>query len=272
MHVIMRTAKYRHYARIQDVPPSRGELFYLRALLQHRPASSFVDVRTIDGIEYNTFQEAAIRLGLFADDHEAEYALTEAIQTLKTPHQLRVLFVHLLVNECILTPIEFWNTFQYHLCLDFTLRCPDVPNVGVDHGLQHIGQLLEEYGKHPSDYHLPEPTTYGREVHELQRWAPFAVQLAARSQAAYDMFNNEQREIFDDILSAIIQRRPLQMFIDGKAGVGKTFMINALIDKVRSLNIISLPTATSAFAAQLYPGGRTTHSTFKVSSTFTDVR
>ena len=56
------------------------------------------------------------------------------------------------------------------------------------------------------------------------------------------------------------------MFIDGKAGCGKTFLVNTLCAWVRAVGRIALPTATSAFAAQLYPGGHTTHSTFGVST------
>ena len=58
---------------------------------------------------------------------------------------------------------------------------------------------------------------------------------------------------------------PLTLFIDGKAGRGKTFLVNTLCDWVRGQGHVVLPTATSAFAAQLYEGGRTTHSIFKVS-------
>ena len=79
------------------------------------------------------------------------------------------------------------------------------------------------------------------------------------------MFNNEQRDIFLQIQYAILHNEPLLMFIDGKAGCGKTFLVNTLCAWIRSTARIILPTATSAFAAQLYPGGRTTHSTFGVS-------
>jgi hypothetical protein len=40
--------------------------------------------------------------------------------------------------------------------------------------------------------------------------------------------------------------------------------VQTICDKIRSLGRIVLPTATPAFAAQHYQGGRTTHSTFKV--------
>ena len=41
-----------------------------------------------------------------------------------------------------------------------------------------------------------------------------------------------------------------------------------ICDKIHSLGQIVIPTATAAFAAQLYPGGCTTHSVFKVSPWF----
>jgi hypothetical protein len=70
-------------------PPVREkELFYLRALLKDRPASSFQDLRTIDGVPFQTYQEAAIAQGLFQDLRESEYALTEAIADFSSPSEL----------------------------------------------------------------------------------------------------------------------------------------------------------------------------------------
>ena len=68
-------------------------------------------------------------------------------------------------------------------------------------------------------------------------------------------------------MSSILERELLLTFIDDKAGRGKDFLINAICDKVRSLERIVIPMTTAAFAAQLYPDpGCTTHSTFKVCS------
>ena len=89
-------------------------------------------------------------------------------------------------------------------------------------------------------------------------------ELAARAQAAIARFNGEQGDIFNMVVNAVLSNLPLLLFIDGKAGRGKTFLVNAICDHLRSLGRIVLPTATSGYAAQLYPGGRTTHSTFKV--------
>lgn len=265
MHVILRLPAHPHLSRIRDVRPSEGEIFYLRALLQHRPASSYVDARTVDGVELPTFQEAATELGLFANEQESEYALIEAIQSLKTPRQLRLLFVHLLVNDCVPTPLAHWENFQENFALDHTLRNGNALDIGLDHALQEIGECLEEYGKTLSDYGLPEPMSYGREVeHELAKWASYRDDLSQRAELAARTFEPEQILIYEEIIAAVLEKQPLCIFIDGQAGTGKTYLVQTICDKIQSLGHIVLPTATSAFAAQHYKGGRTTHSAFKV--------
>lgn len=79
------------------------------------------------------------------------------------------------------------------------------------------------------------------------------------------LLNTEQRTIYNNLLNAILNENQRMVFLDGKAGRGKTFLICCLMDRLRSLHKIVLPTATTAFAAQQYEGCRTTHSTFKVS-------
>ncbi|KAH9940493.1 DNA helicase Pif1 like protein, partial [Epithele typhae] len=77
--------------------------------------------------------------------------------------------------------------------------------------------------------------------------------------------NAEQHGIYTEVMDAVEGNRPLCAFVDGKAGRGKTFLVNTICSKLRSQGHVVLPTATSAFAAQLYAGGKTTHSVFKVS-------
>ncbi|KAL6308048.1 PIF1-like helicase-domain-containing protein [Sparassis latifolia] len=90
--------------------------------------------------------------------------------------------------------------------------------------------------------------------------------LAARAATAVSKLNAEQYCVYTEIQDAVSHDRPLCAFVDGKAGRGKTFLVNTICNKLRSQGRIVLPTATSGFAAQLYPGGRTTHSTFRVRS------
>src|ERR1700683_4368371 len=114
-------------------------------------------------------------------------------------------------------------------------------------------------------FSLRDPHRDGREVeHELAKWALDRDGLSLHADTAADNFNPEKRLIYDEIIAAVIEGQPLWIFIDGKAGTGKTYLVQTIYDKIRSLGHIVLPTATSAFAAQHYKGGRTTHSAFKV--------
>ena len=62
MHVILCSPSLPHISCIRDVRPSMGDVFHLCALLQHRPASSHVDTRTVDGVKLTTYQEVATEL------------------------------------------------------------------------------------------------------------------------------------------------------------------------------------------------------------------
>ena len=116
---------------------------------------------------------------------------------------------------------------------------------------------------------MPEPTTFSAEInHELERWGRDPVGLSNRAHTAVDRMTHEQHFIYEQIMTSVMTEQSHIAFVDGKAGRGKTFLVNAICDKIRSLGRIVIPTATAAFAAQLYPGGRTTHSVFKVSHGF----
>jgi hypothetical protein len=125
---------------------------------------SFQDAHTVNNIEYDTYQEAATEIGLFANEKEAKYALLKGIQNLKTPRQLYILFIHLLINDCIPTPMVMWEKLGLPLSLDHTLQHGNVVEVGIGLGLSEMAAYLEEYGKKLADYNLPEPIciTYGR--------------------------------------------------------------------------------------------------------------
>jgi hypothetical protein len=84
--------------RIHSIPPRVEELFYVRVLLQHRPAFSFEDLRTIYGRVYTTYQETATALRLCKDESEAIRAIKEAITAYNCPGQLRLLFAYLLLD------------------------------------------------------------------------------------------------------------------------------------------------------------------------------
>ena len=215
---------------------------------------------------YTSFQEAARAKGLFSDASESTLTLTEAIKSLYTPHQLRVLFADLLANDCIDFPLQTWNNFADALSFDFYLRHNHSHAVAHAFALQHMQTIVQEHGLNLHDYGLPLPDipTEHETMSEMERWTADQPFLRHRAQAGYACLNAGQRLAYDTIANSVQLKRPLTLFIEGKAGTGKTTIITTLCDALRATNQIVLPTATSAFAAQLYSGGRTTHSTFKV--------
>ena len=75
--------------RIIHVHPAASELFYLRILLNIvRGATSYEHLRTMNGITYNSFQEACFVHGLLRDDREWNDVLEQASQW-ATGYQLR---------------------------------------------------------------------------------------------------------------------------------------------------------------------------------------
>ena len=266
MHVIQRTKKTAHLTRIHHVRPSHGDVYYLRCILQNQPAQSFIDARTVGDTIFATYQEAAKEKGLFSDATESTLTLTEGVVSLCTPRQLRILFADLLVNDCVDFPLVTWQTFADHLSYDFFLRHSNSSILAEAFALDDLQNIIKEHGKHLSDYGLPQPNLPSdhETLTEIERWTRNASVLMNRATSQYQQFNDEQRAAFDLIWNAVENNEPLLSFMDGKAGTGKTTVINVLCDVVRATSRIILPTATSACAALLYPGGRTTHSTFKV--------
>ncbi|VDB87754.1 unnamed protein product [Peniophora sp. CBMAI 1063] len=224
MHVVQRKDEAVHVTRLHAARVSEGERFYLRRMLQLFPAFSFDELRIVNRVSCTTYQEAGRATGMFEDEHEAKYAMAEAVAALKTPAQLRFLFLDLLVNDCMPSPIAIWNRFSAQLSRDHVIwQQNDI--LGINAALQD---------------------------------------LARDATRRYRTFNGEQRAIFDEVAAAFHNDTPLCIFIDGKAGRGKTFLLEAIIEYVRSHNQIAIATASTAHAALLYPGGQTMHSMFKI--------
>ena len=53
-------------------------------------------------------------------------------------------------------------------------------------------------------------------------------------------------------------------FVDGRAGRGKTFLLNAIVTKLRSKYAIVIIAGTTALSILLYDCGRTAHSAFGI--------
>ena len=83
--------------------------------------------------------------------------------------------------------------------------------------------------------------------------------------ALSDTLNEEQRAAYDEIMSSVDTEDGGLFFVDGPSGTGKTYLYRALVATIRSQKKIVVATTTSGVVASIMPGGRTTHSCFKIS-------
>ncbi|CAG8815129.1 20560_t:CDS:1, partial [Cetraspora pellucida] len=116
------------------------------------------------------------------------------------------------------------------------------------------------------------PQTWTKEViAEYQRHSDY-VRYSQLAEEFCSKMTPEQIAFHDEIIDYILwkpEAGPIPIskfpkFLDGKAGRGKTFLINAICHSIRAAKKIILPCGTTALAALLYEGGRTAHSLFRM--------
>ncbi|GKA41174.1 putative diphthine methyl ester synthase [Tanacetum coccineum] len=92
--------------RIHQVPPSLGEAYYLRVLLNKvKGKTSWEEIRTVEGKLYYSFRDACFAMGLLDDDKEYIEAIKEGYR-ISFGDSVRRLFVMLLTNESSLSSIS----------------------------------------------------------------------------------------------------------------------------------------------------------------------
>ena len=76
--------------------------------------------------------------------------------------------------------------------------------------------------------------------------------------------------IFDEVIVAVRDERPLLMYVDGRSGRGKTLLMKVITAAVRAQGKIVLCTATTGLATLNHEGGTTAHSMYKIPVTDED--
>ncbi|KAL6564888.1 hypothetical protein OROMI_016338 [Orobanche minor] len=153
--------------RLYFVRPGTGERFYLRLLLNHvRGPRCFEDIRTFDGVVYDTFREVCYARGLLDDDKEYVDGIVEASHW-ASEHSLRNLFVTLLASDCLDRPETLWQKCWEYLSADIennykrNLNNPDVQLTEEqikNYALVEIEKILRQRGKSLRDYEsMPYP-------------------------------------------------------------------------------------------------------------------
>uniref|UniRef100_A0A1B0CVT6 ATP-dependent DNA helicase n=1 Tax=Lutzomyia longipalpis TaxID=7200 RepID=A0A1B0CVT6_LUTLO len=273
--------------RICPVNAQNVELRCLRLLLLHvTGCTSWNDVRTCNGIVYNTFSEAAIARGLIASDEEFPWTIAEAL-TLDTPLACRITFAIMLQFNNPPNAQTTWDVHKDGLSGDFVDALGCSSEEAHEYALAHINAILRENGAQPLHQYLRDVTI----MDELPHIAAAVIRNNGAQQPTieditvilserYGLLNAAQRHIFDTIVASLHERRrgghqqhvPNRwcFFIDGPGGTGKTFLYETIYYYCLAEGFNCIVTAWTGIAASLLPTGRTVHATFRLSPTLTE--
>ena len=99
---------------IAHIQPSGDELYFLRVLLNWvRGPTSYEDIKTVDGVLYDTYEDACYALGLMDDDKEFIEAIKDCSDNSSATYA-RKLFARMLVSKTISQPHVVWEaTWEY---------------------------------------------------------------------------------------------------------------------------------------------------------------
>ena len=111
-------------ARIQYIPHTAGDIYFLRILLLHFSARSLDDLRST----FPSFRERTIALGLFQSDNESLSTMQEAIESRYTSWQIRQLFVQMCHSKCSMVGVWSNRKVRTALLYDF------LPSEARSHG------------------------------------------------------------------------------------------------------------------------------------------
>ncbi|XP_043243545.1 uncharacterized protein LOC122392568 [Amphibalanus amphitrite] len=266
--------------RVVYLSPRHGEVFYLRVLLHHVPgAASFEDLRTVAGVLCATYREVCAVRGLLLEDREWEATMRDAAHA-QMPAQLRRLFGVILLFCTPAAPMQLFERHLNDMAEDFVRRHAGLPDdLQATLVLLQLEEQLQQAGKQLDEFGLPVPTAEQRALaadlehaDAERRHLPRLIQeemehddaeLHDQLAAQLPVLLPSQRDIFDRVLAAVDEHRPLAIFVDAAGGTGKTFLFNTLLAAVRARGMVALAVAYSGIAATLLEGGCTFHSRFK---------
>ncbi|KAG3152527.1 hypothetical protein PC128_g22757 [Phytophthora cactorum] len=253
---------------------------YMRVLLCHRKGpTSFENLRTVDGVTYDSYREAALHAGYLEDDSEWVACMTEASQ-FRMPYQLRQLFAAIIVYSQVVEVGALWEQFYDDLSLDFGYKYRSLEGNAKEemvkiHTLKSLNDLLLANGS---------AVVHFEDLLQLCEYPHFVLDsllqnnLIRREMEGYNhdvlqemvdqehLLNDEQRSVYSTIINAVDNPKPgnTLFFVDGPGGTGKSTLLKHILAKVRSSGKIALAVASSGIASLLLMGGRTVHSTFKI--------
>lgn len=262
--------------RIYVVHPNNSECFYMRMLLHVvKGPTSFENLRTVQGITYDTYQAACKTMGLLEDDSHWKNTLSEAALCCSSS-SLRYLFAIIIVFCHVSDALILWNIYRENMAEDILNRKRrEIASNDINYSQNIFDEALIDLnktvvslsGKSIQYFGLPMLTGINFELNNIEYLRETSydksrlLKIVAEDERRMTL---DQRKVYDAVMSSLNRNEGKQFFLDAPGGTGKTFLINLLLAKVRSMGKVALAVASSGIAATLLEGGRTAHATFKI--------
>ncbi|KAL7595972.1 hypothetical protein Lser_V15G28426 [Lactuca serriola] len=125
--------------------------------------------------------------------------------------------------------------------------------------LQSFGKKLSDYGLLDLNENVNLQAKGCREVQE-----EYSIPVENKDLHAKDSLNPNWKFAYDQIIRHVEENIMGVFFIDGHGATRKMFLYRALLANTCARGLISLTTTMSGVATNNIPGGRTTHSRFKI--------
>jgi hypothetical protein len=216
---------------------------------------------------------------LLQNDDEWVQSIYEAALW-SSPKSLRRLFCLILLQNNPANPAAMWNmvNIRQYLSEDFKHRRLMVANWHIDGQFEEVDFMRALFDLNLIIRTMTNGTRSLRNIDGMEQVFPANLQeppaindgqpplqtsetpqqLLSRSLANVQTMNLDQRAAFDGIINRLSINNVTihsMFFIDAPGGTGKTYLLNTLSARLRSMNKIVVPVASSGIAAILLEGG-----------------
>jgi PIF1-like helicase len=227
---------------------------------------SFEDAKTVDGIEYDTFQEAAIALDLVTELDECAVCFEQTVNDGASSAELISLFVSMTLEGFPTQAVYANDNYRDHMLRDYLFSHPDSSTPqAINWLLQEFQIRFEKDNRCNRDFGLPTPANTDTELQRHLLLYDKQEQHNELERLDFDFPNNAlQQEHFNTIMEAVQNPRPDNrfFFINGAGGTGKSTLCKKLHAAIRALGKIVLVCASTTLAALLFKNAVTAHRLF----------
>ncbi|XP_076061226.1 uncharacterized protein LOC143037006 [Oratosquilla oratoria] len=220
---------------------------------------------------YDTNLEAVKASGLLSDASVWSETVMDVINSTNDRRQLRQTYASMLVYSDLEDQSAIWEDIKDYFSSDFlnAARLTDYNEEIYLDALDDIQQqVLNCGGGSITQYGLPASRGGARPSNLLRRERAYnKTALKESVEEKVKLLNSGQRGVYEHVMHRIENGHRYGhngVFVNAAGGTGKSFLLNLLLDTVRSRGKIALAVASSGIAATVLSGGRTAHNMFKI--------